>query len=148
MVKLYKNVSDDSKDAHNFYQSQVRIRVECSFGMLVHRWAILRRPFPVNMPLRKVTALTYCLCKLHNYCIDENELESYEQTKMDAFYCSITGSLTMVADGNGNALPKEILNGGEHSTDYNRRKVPSDNGPRERLLNMIVQKDLRRPSRK
>ena len=37
MVTPFKNVSSGSKDAYNFYQSQVRIRVECSFGMLVHR---------------------------------------------------------------------------------------------------------------
>ena len=67
---------------------------------------------------------------------------------MDAFYCSVTSSLPMVADGNGNSLPKEILNGGEHSDGHNRRKVPTNNTPRERLLQIVTQKDLRRPSRK
>ena len=102
-----KNVCDGSKDTCKFYQSQVRIRVECSFGILVHRWAILRRHVPPNTPLRKVTALTYCLSKLQNFCIDENELENHDQTKMYAFYSYVTGSLPMVADDNGNSLPKK-----------------------------------------
>ena len=46
VVMPIKNVSSGSKDACDFYQQQVRIRVKCSFGMLVHRWAILRKPIP------------------------------------------------------------------------------------------------------
>ena len=67
---------------------------------------------------------------------------------MDAFYSSISGALPLFADCNGNELPKEILHGGKHSDDCNRRKVPINNSPRERLLQIVIQKDLRRPSRK
>ena len=67
---------------------------------------------------------------------------------MDTFYSYVTGSLPMVADGNGNSFPKEILNGGKHSDDYNRRKVPINNAPRELFLQIVMQKYLRRPSRK
>jgi len=34
--------SDTSKDAFNFYLSQLRIRVEMSFGILVRKWGILQ----------------------------------------------------------------------------------------------------------
>ena len=53
----------------NFYQSQLRITIERAFGVLVHRWSILRGP--LNIPLFKVVPLVQSLCKLHNYCIDE-----------------------------------------------------------------------------
>ena len=60
---------------------------------------------PYNISLQKITALTYCLCKLHNYCIDENELAHYEQTKIDRFYSSVTGSIPLVNDSEGNLTP-------------------------------------------
>lgn len=41
MVTPFKNVSSGPKDAYNFYQSQLRIRIECAFGVLVHQWALL-----------------------------------------------------------------------------------------------------------
>jgi hypothetical protein len=59
------------KDDYNYYQSQLRMTIECAFGMLVHRWSILRKPMPTGMHLGKVTELTMALCKLHNFCIDE-----------------------------------------------------------------------------
>ena len=37
MTYLFKSVSSGVKDAHNFYNSQVRINIECAFGMLVNR---------------------------------------------------------------------------------------------------------------
>ena len=53
----HKNASSGSKGACNFHQSQVRIYVEQSFGMLVRRWEILRGPTPANMRLRNAAAL-------------------------------------------------------------------------------------------
>ena len=73
-----------------------------------------------NIPFRKITALRYCWCKLHNFCIDENELAHCEQTKVDKLYSSLTGSTSLVNDSNGNITPVEILNGGNHSDDYDR----------------------------
>lgn len=37
MATLYKNVKSGSKDACNFYQSQLRMCAECAFSMLVHQ---------------------------------------------------------------------------------------------------------------
>jgi DDE superfamily endonuclease len=65
MVTPFKMAKSGSKDVFNFYQSQLRIRIECSFGMLVlHRWAILRKAMPYGISVRKTTALVYALCKL------------------------------------------------------------------------------------
>ena len=50
MATPYPNVSGDpgkkTKDDYNIYHSQLCIRVECSFGMLVQRWGILRTAMP------------------------------------------------------------------------------------------------------
>ena len=35
MATPYANVSRGTKDAYNFYHSQLRINIECSFGILV-----------------------------------------------------------------------------------------------------------------
>ena len=63
MAVPLKGVQSGYCDAYNFYQSQLRITIERAFGVLVHRWAILRSP--LNIPLQKVTALLMCLCRLH-----------------------------------------------------------------------------------
>ena len=43
----FKNNVNADKDAFNFYQSQLRITVEQTFGILVHRWGILQGPLNV-----------------------------------------------------------------------------------------------------
>ena len=48
MATPFPNVSSGNKDDYNFFHSQLRIRVECSFGMLVHRWGILRSAIPMG----------------------------------------------------------------------------------------------------
>ena len=75
MATPYPGVSGGSKDAYNFYQSQVRIRIECAFGILTHRWAILRKALPQNMSISKSVSLVLALAKLHNFCITERENE-------------------------------------------------------------------------
>ena len=39
--------------------------------MLVGRWGLLRRALPSTLSLRKVTALVMCLCKLHNFLVNQ-----------------------------------------------------------------------------
>jgi hypothetical protein len=42
LATRYPNVLRGQKDDYNFYHSQLCICVECAFGMLVQRWAILQ----------------------------------------------------------------------------------------------------------
>jgi hypothetical protein len=65
------------QDSYNFYQSQLRITIERAFGVLVHRWAILRGPLVV--PLSKVPPLVSALCSLHNFLINERLSSASEQ---------------------------------------------------------------------
>ena len=71
MTTPFKAVSGGIKDSFNFYHSQLRINIECAFGMLVHRWGCLRKPIPVNVSIPRICALVKCLCILHNYCINQ-----------------------------------------------------------------------------
>ena len=73
MTTPFKSVSGGYKDAFNFYHSQIRINIECAFGMLVNRWAVLRTPIPINISIKKTTSMVRCLCCLHNFLINEKE---------------------------------------------------------------------------
>ena len=65
-------VSGGTKDASNFYHSQLRERIECTFGMLTHGWEILQSAIPMNVSMKKTVALVFALSKLHKYCIDND----------------------------------------------------------------------------
>ena len=133
MEAPFKFSSAGSKDARNFYHYQCRIHVACSC-MLVHRWAILRKPIPAIISLQTCATLTCCLRKLKIYCLDENEGKHYEQTKINPFYSSITRSINMIEDTTGKIIPEEMLRGGEYSDVYDRRKLHSNYLPRDHLL--------------
>ena len=120
VVKPHKNVGDGSPDAHNFYHSKERIRIECTFGVLVHRWEILQKPMLRNLSLGKITTLICYLCKLHNFSIIKKEEKYHEQTKIDEFHAACHGSIDFEIK-DGNQLPCDMLNGGEHSDDFNKK---------------------------
>jgi hypothetical protein len=59
-------------DDFNFFQSQLHINIECAFGMLVHRFGMLRKAWPVNASISKTNSAILALCKLQNLCIESN----------------------------------------------------------------------------
>ena len=75
MATPYSNVSGNpnkkSKDNYNFFHSQLRIRVECAFGMLVARWGILRMTISNKITVTRTIALVDTLARLHNFCLEE-----------------------------------------------------------------------------
>ena len=59
-----------SKDDYNFYLSQLRINIECCFGMLINKFSILQSA--LKTPLLRNAVDTFVVCYiLHNLCIDE-----------------------------------------------------------------------------
>jgi hypothetical protein len=62
---------DEREDSFNFFQSQLRIRVEMAFAQLVGRWGIFWRP--LRIPLRDQPILILATMKLHNFCINERQ---------------------------------------------------------------------------
>jgi hypothetical protein len=62
---------DQREDACHFYLSQLRIRIEQAFALLIGHWGIFWRP--LCMPLRQQPTLILSTCKLHNFCIDKRD---------------------------------------------------------------------------
>jgi hypothetical protein len=100
------------------------------------------------------------LAKLHNFCIDENDISMLEQSADDSFRIA-NNELGFVALEEANncddvPIPVQILDGGNHFEDIpqperrrdDRRGEQQDGVllPRERLLQHVVGAHLARPS--
>lgn len=59
--------------------SQLRVRIENAFALLVGRWGIFWRPLRVQ--LKNQPKLIYAISKLHNFCIDEGDVIEEESGK-------------------------------------------------------------------
>lgn len=69
-VALGDEKRDPRKDAFNYYLSQLRIRIEMSFGLLCSKFRILQRPLQVG--LEGAGKLLLCCARLHNFAINES----------------------------------------------------------------------------
>ena len=96
MATPYSAVSAGTKAAYNFYHSQLRIRIECTFGMLTHRWGILRSAIPMNVTLRKTIALVLALAKLHNFYIDFDNIQALSQMPTDEWQNEMNVAVPLV----------------------------------------------------
>lgn len=63
---MARNVRNDN---FNFFASQLRIRIEMAFGLMVKKWGILSRPLDIKV--RHIKRLIVAIGRLHNFCIDE-----------------------------------------------------------------------------
>jgi len=57
-------------DNYNYYLSQIRINIECCFGMITNKFPILQSALLTTKLDRACRTFTVC-CILHNLCIDE-----------------------------------------------------------------------------
>jgi hypothetical protein len=82
MVTPYTNIAGNpnkkNEDNYNFFHSQLRIRVECAFGMLAARWGCLRMALHHNITVTEVIALVNTLVHLHNFCLEANRASTEE----------------------------------------------------------------------
>ena len=137
MTTPYAAVSGGTKDAYNFYHSQLRIRIECAFGMLMHRWAILRSANPMNVTVQKTVALVIFLARLHNYCFDayESYCDVPYSTAVDEWQNEVNGAVPFVetegteeSSRDGAVTPRQLLDGWNHFDNiglngrYNRQR--------------------------
>ena len=58
------------RDNYNYYLSQLRINVECCFGMLVNKFRVLTRALETTSLERALLTFRVC-CALHNFIIDD-----------------------------------------------------------------------------
>lgn len=119
MATPYPAVLGGTKDSYNFYQLQLQIGIECSFGML-HRWAILRSAILMNVTTQKTVALVMALAKLHNYCIDaDNRTYDLTSTANDEWHTEVNGAVPLVAPGDSwqDLISEQLLDDGNHFDD-------------------------------
>ena len=150
MATPFKNVSSGSRDYYNYYHSQLRIRVECAFGMFTQRWGILRTPIPSGISIVRSIALVNALAKLHNFCID-NEDHALALSACDhhALVTNPCGYVPLEESVNCDVvLPNQILGGGHHFHDVDRRfrrNQGLQDLPRQRLHQKVINEHLVRP---
>ena len=60
---------DQSKDAFDFYLSQMKIRIEQTFGIMTRKWRILHQLLPMH--LKNFGRVFMCITRLQNFCINE-----------------------------------------------------------------------------
>lgn len=160
MVTPFCSTGGSAKhDAFNFFHSQLRINVECAFGMLVNRWTILQRPLPQAMYIHKQTALTMCLCKLHNFLINV----SLEEPLSDNVIECHTRSRCVNLERQNNSvntdvpLPIELIDGSKNPDDVAPQELRSVECreqrdklllPRTELFESIMDQRLRHPTPK
>jgi hypothetical protein len=144
----YSNVGEGSKDNYNFFHSQLRINIECAFGILVNRFRLLRKPLSSMIAIDRITALVLALCRLHNWCLDQH-LHNIPIPLTDD-----PGSI-MDLDSMNNIRPVALLNGGHHSDDVDavRRQILTTNLrtnnivlPREKIHDAIQITGFTRPT--
>jgi len=63
--------SDKNMMCFNFCLSQLRIKTEQAFGLLVNKWRDFKKPIELN--LTRTPSLIECCFWLHNFCINERE---------------------------------------------------------------------------
>lgn len=73
MATPYSGRNGKFHDSYNFYHSKLRIGINCSFWIFTERWTILQSALPKRYSVENTT-LVVSLAKLHNFCIDETDL--------------------------------------------------------------------------
>ena len=58
------------RDNYNYYLSQLRINIECCFGMLVNKFRVLTRALETTSLENALLTFRVC-CALHNFVIDD-----------------------------------------------------------------------------
>jgi hypothetical protein len=70
-------------DSYNFHLSQIRIQVECAFGLLTNRWGIFWRGLRVD-DVGRASAIIEAAMRLHNFVIDHDTVVEPEEDVLDA----------------------------------------------------------------
>ena len=109
----YPNTSSGPRDAYNYYQSQVLINIECTFGVLMNRWHLLESPLSARIRINRINALMSCLCRIHNFCIDHGNAKPLQHYEHDLL--TLMDFINHYDDDNPHSV--RPLGGGEHFID-------------------------------
>lgn len=138
------------EDAYNFYLSQLRITVERAFGILVHRFAILRAP--LSMSIKKVPAMVMALMRLHNWYIDNTGRCTPAGFEDDETFIQYRAwkEHSVAVSLNKDRVPEELLGSGHHRRDQakpglHRACDVNMQTPMRKMMQQVVDKHLTRP---
>ena len=159
MAVPFQATANGPKDSYNFYHSQVRINIECSFGILTNHWRLLKSPLSSKISISRINAHKSCLCKLHNFCIDNGNARPPERYSHDPLML-MDFMDSDESDESAIPCPIGLLGGGEHFADVSsgrreqirlsrRRRQCNNNAqckfPRNSMLHHVTEMDIHRP---
>ena len=108
---------------------------------------MLRKQIPKEYTLKKVTAVVSCLCRLHNFLInDKNDSAPVPFTKEEEWILVTNGAALMVAC-NGIHLPVQLVDAG-HRHDGDPHRSSRERGgdlpalPHAKLLGEVVERNF------
>ena len=144
-VPIKKGKLQPYEDGYNCYLSQLRVTIECAFGVLVNRWSILRRPLCFN--LERIGPLVMCLCRLHNFCI-QKRLRTKLSKRIDLKMLDMDQNYTMSQCRKHNVNPVNLNNEGVPTALLQNQNpevedIPSrclQNNPNEIPMNVMLEK--------
>ena len=85
----------------------------------MNHWQILKSPLNANIPINRVNALVSCLCKIHNFCIDNGNVKPPQRYPHNALTL-----MDFINDtGSENARPLGLLGGGNILTTFPKDDV-------------------------
>ncbi len=79
LVSIFRGASAllQRNDNFNFFASQIRIRFEMAFGLMVQKWGILAHLLTIK--LKNIKRLVVPIANLHNFCINKRLLSNCAQ---------------------------------------------------------------------
>ena len=93
----FENAEPQSdKDAYNYYYSNYRIRIECTFGELIMRFGLFWRTLKMN--LEDVGDIVNAAALLHNFIVDEREGDNVDGFEDSAFFELFSDNLIQSLD--------------------------------------------------
>jgi hypothetical protein len=97
LIPIYRGGITSQNDNFNFFASQLRIRIEMEFGLMVKTWGILARPLSIKMIKikRHVVAIAR---RLHNFCIKEERLAMLSNNRDRVVFTPRNATLTAHED--------------------------------------------------
>ena len=155
MATPLRGMHSGYEDGYNCYHSQLRITIERAFGVLVHRWVILRAPLTV--PLLRIAPLIESLIRLHNFCINEqdtviasvrNRSKNHLTKTVNWARSDVGGEDTELVVIGADGRPSALLGHGHHFSDAVHHRVDRKLGltPMDKMIGSVEKQKLGRPN--
>ena len=98
--------NDPNKDAFNFYLSQLRIRIEMSFGLLTNKFRILKRPLEKSLKTNSRILMTCAY--LHNFIIN-HKLGMYNEKDKNGSNLNVIENNNALSQGLNESIDPEDI---------------------------------------